>query len=173
MRKLMYVLLTALLIGLGWTETRPVKVVPGERFIGKRGGRIEISLVEGDPLDPIVFKAASSSFFRLKDGEYNILPYLESRPLGYMQDELFYISEWHQDELFYISEWHNAKESWDWKIVEGKGKIEFEISEEVEDQEISIIYVIPLRYKIYISLLVLWSGILLVTEEIFPSSAFR
>jgi hypothetical protein len=162
MRKLMYVLLTALLIGLGWTETRPVKVVPGERFIGKRGGRIEISLVEGDPLDPIVFKAASSSFFRLKDGEYNILPYLESRPLGYMQDE-----------LFYISEWHNAKESWDWKIVEGKGKIEFEISEEVEDQEISIIYVIPLRYKIYISLLVLWSGILLVAEEISPSSAFR
>jgi len=147
MKHLFFLIVTLVLLVIGSFVFSSQNISGGERFVARQGGKIEISLVEGEPHDPIDIHAASKSFFRLQDEEKTqFVSDLELKPLGYFKGEYYYLRKLHHSET-------------NLKILNGKARIQFEISEVLEEgQEISIRYIEPVWYKFLfgISLFGVW-----------------
>ena len=136
MKEFVLFIIALALIGIGLEMTSPEVVAGGELFTGRGGGRIEINLVEDNPHIPLKIQAASPNFFRLKseDGS-QLLAQPRLRPLGYFRSEYYHLNRYHDG---YTS----------LRIVGGLTRIEFDISEVSEDQEIEIRYIRPVWSKI-------------------------
>lgn len=107
----------------------PKNYQAGDRFIVRRGGEIELRLLEEDPVVPVFLQAVGSSYFRIKSLESGVqfTPVPTEKPLGY-----------YRDDYFLLADFPNSKGIL--KVIEGKGKIEVKIDIVMEDQEIGIRY---------------------------------
>jgi hypothetical protein len=152
-----YILFIIALVGLVvcMIITFDRNVSGGVRFIARKGGKIEVSIVEGDPKDPIDIHGASKRFFRIEDEERSqFVSGLEPKPLGYFKEDYYYLKELHHSET-------------NLKILDAKARIQLEIREVLEEgQEISILYTEPFWFWAVVwSLYILFFGFLLFLLE--------
>jgi hypothetical protein len=137
MKQIVYTIILLVLVIIGYVWCLPSDFEVEERFVVRRGGRIETILLEGNPEHPIWIDAASSSYFRFTSMEkplINIYGVPVEDPLGYFRDDYFYTND--------IT---NSVGSW--KVTEAKGKVEVEVSKAMEEQIVQITYYKPLWQK--------------------------
>lgn len=137
MKQIVYTIILLVLVVIGYVWCLPSDFEVEERFVVRRGGRIETILLEGDPGTPIWIDAASSSYFRftlIEDPLINVYGAPSQDPLGYFRDNYFYVKD-------------ITKGVGNWKVTEAKGKVEVEISKAMEEQKIQITYQKPLWQK--------------------------
>jgi hypothetical protein len=138
MKQIVYTIILLVLVVIGYVWCRPSDFEVEERFVVRRGGRIETILLEGDLGPPIWIDAASSAYFRFTstdDPLINIYGIPVKDPLGYFRDN-------------YFSSNDLDNRVGNWKVTEAKGRVEVEISQAEENlQKIQITYYKPLWQK--------------------------
>jgi hypothetical protein len=137
MKHLVYTIILLVLVVIGYLWCLPSDFEVEERFVVRRGGRMETILLEGEPGPPIWIDAASSAYFRfnlMEDPLINIYGVPAEDPLGYFRDDYFYTNDM-------------TNSVGNWKITEAKGKVEVEVSKAMEEQIVQIKYYKPLWQK--------------------------
>lgn len=133
-------ILAMLVLSYCWADTYEL----GERFTVRRGGKIEVTYLdlEGDPKDPVYFRAVGSSYFRL-------LPIDDQYPMQLSADPYTPPLGFHQDDYFAISDFIDMDGVWK---VDGKGRIEVQFDDVAQERHLKIEYEKPIRSQVWVSI---------------------
>lgn len=147
----LYLVVAAIIAVIMLVYCSPDTYEIGDRFTVRRGGKIETTYLEDDPMSSIYFRGVGSSYFRL-------VPVNDQYPEQLSSDPLSPPLGYYQGDYFAISDFVNMAGVW--KVDDGKGRIEVEFDDVHEERHIQIKYERPLRHQILVSLAALFGFVL-------------